>query len=83
MHTSLNKDYNPSNTFTNLVSENKIKGIVKRPYEWQGYTDVDKDKTDDKFVFPRDRKSAHANKFFIPGTTMRVRLEQNNLPTGK
>lgn len=83
MHSTLDKEYNPLNTYSNMTSETKIKGIVKRPFEWPGYTDADKDKVDNKMVIPRDRKSAHANKFFIPGTTMRLRLEQNNLPTEK
>lgn len=74
-----------------LFSQSKIrqnagdvaKGVHYRPYEWNGYTEATKDLPDTKMVIPREKKSSYANKFFIPGTTMRTRIEWNNPPTQK
>jgi hypothetical protein len=66
-----------------LENADKITKNLIRPLEWKGYTDRQKDEIDVKLIIPRERKSEYGNKFFIPGTTMRTRIESNALPIQK
>jgi hypothetical protein len=86
-HNTINKrDYNTPSFAQGKIRQNAgdvANEVQRRPYFWNGYADQQMNHINERMVLPREKKSSYANKFFIPGTTMRQRLELNELPSNK
>lgn len=64
-------------------SDGVLQPPSSRMFQWKGHTDREINRVDEEMVIPREKKSSYGNKFFIPGTTMRLRMDNNALPSSK
>lgn len=78
---TLDKEEHNETVFSRRMAKNndnlKLHSNHHNVIHWNQPGNFDKDGVDKGMVVPRENKTKYGNKFFIPGTTMRTRIEAN------